>query len=161
MHKAKPLTDRQRYFAERDRRSGARKAACRSATSGASGTDDPPDLDASSIQQAAQSSAELKWVEQAVDEILHLKIMESVVDAEEGQSGTIVLATGDAAEAEYSGGFLRMAERALKRGWRVEVVSFRRNMSEAWRSREWRERWGERFTVLELERFLLELGRAG
>ncbi|KAL2811113.1 hypothetical protein BJX63DRAFT_444343 [Aspergillus granulosus] len=65
------------------------------------------------------NAPEQRWVEQGVDEILHLKILESLVDVDE--PATIVLATGDAAEAEFSGGFLKMVERALQRGWKVEL----------------------------------------
>jgi len=46
-----------------------------------------------------------KVSEQGADGILHLKMLESIVDSK--QPSTIVLATGDAAEAEYSGGFLK------------------------------------------------------
>ncbi|KAL3446599.1 hypothetical protein BJX65DRAFT_296187 [Aspergillus insuetus] len=79
---------------------------------------------------------EQRWVEQAVDEILHLKILESLVDVDE--PATIVLATGDAAEAEFSGGFLKMAERALQRGWKVELVSFSQVTSYSYRRKEFR-----------------------
>ncbi|KAJ5125379.1 hypothetical protein N7448_004701 [Penicillium atrosanguineum] len=81
-----------------------------------------------------------RWVEQGVDEILHLKILESLLDTDE--PATIVLATGDAAEAEYSGGFMRMVERALHRGWTVELVSFSQVTSYAYRKKEFREKWG-------------------
>lgn len=96
-----------------------------------------------------------KWVEQAVDEILHLKMLESVVDAT--TPATIVLATGDAAEAEYSGGFLRMVERALAKGWAVELASFRHNTSGAYRRKDFRTRWGPRFQIVELDGFVEEL----
>lgn len=96
-----------------------------------------------------------KWVEQAVDEILHLKILESVVDAKE--PSTIVLATGDAAEAEYSQGFLKMVERALGKGWKVEVCSFRKNISGSYRKKEFRTRWGSSFKIIELDDFVQEL----
>ncbi|MCJ1266176.1 hypothetical protein MMC22_006058 [Lobaria immixta] len=96
-----------------------------------------------------------KWVEQAVDEILHLKILESVVDAT--TPATIVLATGDAAEAEYSGGFLRMVERALAKGWKVELVSFKHNTSGAYRRQDFRTKWGPRFRMVELDGFVEEL----
>ncbi|KAL6239128.1 hypothetical protein BDW75DRAFT_227476 [Aspergillus navahoensis] len=75
-----------------------------------------------------------RWVEQGVDEILHLKILESLLDADE--PATIVLATGDAAEAEYSGGFMKMVKRALQRGWRVELVSFSQVTSNAYKKKE-------------------------
>lgn len=96
-----------------------------------------------------------RWVEQAVDEILHLKILESVVDA--ATPATMVLATGDAAEAEYSGGFLRMVERALAKGWKVELVSFKHNTSGAYRRQDFRTKWGPRFRMVELDGFVEEL----
>ena len=100
---------------------------------------------------AVQKAAE-KWVEQAVDEILHLKILESLVDAE--RPGTIVLATGDAAEAEYSGGFMRMVVRALEKGWMIELVSFRLNTSSAYLRNEFRGRWGKMFRWIMLDEWV-------
>ncbi|KAI9749569.1 MAG: YmL10 [Chaenotheca gracillima] len=96
-----------------------------------------------------------RMVEQAVDEILHLKLLESVVDA--ASPSTIVLATGDAAEAEYSAGFMRMVERALEKGWKVELVAFRQNTSFAYRRRAFRDRWGDKFQVILLDDFREEL----
>ncbi|KAJ5972085.1 uncharacterized protein N7479_002003 [Penicillium vulpinum] len=96
-----------------------------------------------------------RWVEQGVDEILHLKILESLVDTVD--PATIVLATGDAAVAEFSGGFMKMVERALQRGWNIELVSFAQGTSYAYRKKEFRIRWGERFKLVELDRYLEEL----
>lgn len=96
-----------------------------------------------------------RWVEQGVDEILHLKILESLLDTD--KPATIVLATGDAAEAEYSGGFMRMVERALQRGWTVELVSFSQVTSYAYRKKEFREKWGGSFRVIELDDYVEEL----
>lgn len=96
-----------------------------------------------------------RWVEQCVDEILHLKMLESLIDTDE--PATIVLATGDAAEAEYSGGFLRMVERALQKGWSVEVVSFAMNTSFAYKRKEFRAKWGERFRMINLEDYVEEM----
>jgi hypothetical protein len=96
-----------------------------------------------------------KWVEQAVDEILHLKILESLVDAE--RPSTIVLATGDAAEAEYSGGFMRMVERALEKGWMVELVSFKLNTSSAYKRKEFRAKWGPMFKWIQLDDYVEQL----
>ncbi|KAL2828999.1 hypothetical protein BDW59DRAFT_40618 [Aspergillus cavernicola] len=98
---------------------------------------------------------EERWVEQGVDEILHLKILESLLDADE--PATIVLATGDAAAAEYSGGFMKMVERALQRGWKVELVSFSQVTSYAYRKKEFRSRWGDQFQVIVLDDFIEEL----
>lgn len=95
-----------------------------------------------------------KVSEQGVDEILHLKMMESLCDYE---PSTLVLATGDAAEAEYSGGFLVMIERAMKRGWKVELVAWRQGMSYAYRSKEFLEKWAGKFTIVYLDEFAEEL----
>ncbi|RMZ85805.1 hypothetical protein DV737_g384, partial [Chaetothyriales sp. CBS 132003] len=93
-----------------------------------------------------------RWVEQAVDEILHLKILESLIDYSDKPS-TIVLATGDAAEAEYSGGFLRMVERALEKGWTVELVSFKLNTSNLYRRKDFRRKWGAMFKWIQLDEY--------
>jgi len=131
VHKAKELTPRQKRY------SNANGAA------------------SSGSETTAVMYAPEKWVEQAVDEILHLKILESVVDAKE--PSTIVLATGDAAEAEYSQGFLKMVERAMVKGWKVELCSFRRNISGAYRKKEFRGRWGNQFNIIEMDDFVEEL----
>lgn len=96
-----------------------------------------------------------RWVEQGVDEILHLKILESLVDTDE--PATIVLATGDAAVAEYSEGFMRMVERALQRGWTVELVSFSQVTSYSYRKKEFRDKWQDSFQLVELDSYVEEL----
>ena len=144
VHKAKELTPRQKKYNLRGNSNGNNNGNGNgSGTSGQSS--------GSETTIAATRFAPEKWVEQAVDEILHLKILESVVDADE--PSTIVLATGDAAEAEYSGGFLKMVERALAKGWRVELVSFRHNTSGAYKRKDFRTKWGERFKIIELDDF--------
>lgn len=137
VHKAKELTPRQKKYNHVNYNSGG-KSTAQSAGSGS---------ETIAVQYAAE-----KWVEQAVDEILHLKMMESVVDA--SKPSTMVLATGDAAEAEYSGGFLRMVDRALCKGWKVELTSFRRNISGAYRDRDFRKKWGDHFKIVELDDFV-------
>ncbi|KAL8915525.1 MAG: hypothetical protein Q9171_000090 [Xanthocarpia ochracea] len=144
VHKAKELTPRQKKYHSTHHHQNVSSGA--NGTSGGSGSE---------TTAAAVLYAKEKWVEQAVDEILHLKILESVVDAK--QPSTIVLATGDAAEAEYSQGFLRMVERALEKGWKVELVSFRRNTSGMYKRREFRAKWKSRFEIIELDEFVEEL----
>ena len=134
VHKAKELTPRQKKYTNENG----------TAPSGGSGSE--------TTAPAAVQYAPEKWVEQAVDEILHLKMMESVVDASE--PSIMVLATGDAAEAEYSGGFLKMVERALGKGWKIELASFRHNTSGAYKRREFRQKWGKRFKTVELDDFV-------
>ena len=129
VHKAKELTPRQKRF---NARSGGE-------TSGSeTNTGITPRVE--------------KWVEQAVDEILHLKILESLIDNSDEPS-TVVLATGDAAEAEYSGGFLRMVERALEKGWMVELVSFKLNTSSLYKRKEFRAKWGPMFKRIQLDEY--------
>ncbi len=96
-----------------------------------------------------------KVTEQGVDEILHMKMLESIVDSK--KPSTLVLATGDAAEAEYSGGFLKNVERALSRGWKVELVAWGHSMSYAYRSRVFLEKWKDQFTIVDLDDFSEEL----
>jgi hypothetical protein len=98
-----------------------------------------------------------KKKEQAVDEILHLKILECLLDV--AKPATIVLATGDAAPAEFSpeGGFLKCIQRALQRGWQVELVCWRKSMSRLWRDKVFRVQWKNTFSVVELDDFLDEL----
>ena len=132
VHKAKEMTPRQKRFQH---------------GSGTSGV--------SSGSETNTVVAPEKWVEQAVDEILHLKILESLIDAD--KPSTIVLATGDAAEAEYSGGFMRMIERALEKGWMVEVLSFKLNTSSAYKRTEFRAKWGAMFKWIQLDGYAEQL----
>jgi hypothetical protein len=127
VHKSKELTPRQLKYASRSA----------GETSG------------SETNTGFTPRAAAKWVEQAVDEILHLKILESLIDSE--TPSTIVLATGDAAEAEYSGGFLKMVERALAKGWQVELVSFKLNTSSMYLRPEFRAKWGQLFKWIQLD----------
>jgi hypothetical protein len=84
-----------------------------------------------------------------------MKILESLVDAH--KPSTIVLASGDAAEAEYSGGFLKNVERALIKGWKVELVAWSTGLSHEYLSREFLRRWKGRFEVVSLDDFSEEL----
>lgn len=138
VYKAKELTERQRRFQARHR------------TFHTGG-----DASSGSETTTAVAYAPEKWVEQGVDEILHLKILESVVDVEEPT--TIVLGTGDAAEAEYSQGFMRMVERALKKGWKIELVSWSKNISFAYRNAKFQQTWGDKFRIIELDDYAEDL----
>lgn len=119
----------------------------------------PWDLQLSAGSESESHMPVRRRVEQGVDEILHLKMLESLLDCE--VPSTIVLATGDAAEAEYSGGFLKMVERALGRGWKVELVAFEENMSSAYKTSGWVDQWHGAFTTVALDPFaeLLRLER--
>jgi hypothetical protein len=78
-----------------------------------------------------------------------------LVDARD--PSTIVLASGDAAEAEFSGGFLRCVERALSKGWNVEVIAWKEGLSREYRSHSFAGKWGRRFKVIELDDFCEEM----
>ncbi|KAM0717960.1 hypothetical protein Q7P37_006292 [Cladosporium fusiforme] len=151
VYKAKELTERQIYFKEQDAlRTGKRnsvKASVPVAPTRGSET--------TTGKEKEPQYAPAKMIEQGVDEILHLKILESIVDSEE--PSTMVIATGDAAQAEYSDGFMAMAERALKKGWKVELVSWSANISKMYLRSAFREKWGEKFKTVFLDDFAEEL----
>lgn len=146
--KAKELTERQKYFKNLEQKKyGGGYQRGNQSTGDSSGS--------GSETNTGPVFAPEKYIEQGVDEIIHLKMMESIVDVE--QPTTIVLATGDAAQAEYSQGFLKMAERALKKGWRIELVSWSKNISQLYKKAAFRSEWGERFKVIELDDYAEEL----
>ncbi|KAG5985307.1 hypothetical protein E4U55_006787 [Claviceps digitariae] len=97
-----------------------------------------------------------RFVEDLVDETLQTRIAESVMEYFENP-GTLVLATGDAQPAKYSDGFFTYAERALRMGWHVEVVSWNLSLSSRWQKSGLTEKWGHRFRLIRLDDFLDEL----
>lgn len=98
----------------------------------------------------------MSYREQGVDEILQLK-MGNTAMAYLGNPGIMVLATGDAEKAEYSDGFQKQVERILKMGWVVEVVSWKRGLSHAWKRSKWTQKWGDQFRTILLDPFVDEL----
>lgn len=56
--------------------------------------------------------------EQGVDEILHLKIANTILDH---SPGTLAICTGDGKISEFGTGFITQIDRALKFGWEVEL----------------------------------------
>ncbi|KAF1916196.1 hypothetical protein BDU57DRAFT_516160 [Ampelomyces quisqualis] len=107
------------------------------------------------ITTAPKTPSAPKWVEQGVDELLHLKMCQSLLDTE--VPSTVVLATGDGAEAEMSDGFLAHVERALRKGWKVELVTWRQQTNGGYKRKAFRQKWGEQFTITELDEFLEDL----
>ncbi|WPH00188.1 Hypothetical protein R9X50_00301100 [Acrodontium crateriforme] len=147
VYKARELTERQIFFKDQERGNASSSSAKALANGiGSSG---------SGSETTTPQYAPARMIEQGVDEILHLKILESVVDYD--KPSTIVLATGDAAQAEYSQGFMAMVERALKKGWKVELVSWSANISMMYRKKEWAKAWGEQFKVIFLDDYAEEL----
>ncbi|EPS44138.1 hypothetical protein H072_1812 [Dactylellina haptotyla CBS 200.50] len=87
--------------------------------------------------------------EQAVDEVIIMKILESLVDY---VPSTIVLATGDGNVTEFSDGFYKTVERCLTGGWNIELVAFKRTLS-----RSWKKLISPRFRIILLDGYLLDL----
>jgi hypothetical protein len=112
-----------------------------------SGSGSDPEMEAAPVTPSAP-----KWVEQGVDEILHLKMCQSIIDVEVPQ--TIVLATGDGAAAEHSDGFLAHVERALKKGWKVELVCWKQQINGGYKNKKFREKWGEQFKIFYLDGYI-------
>jgi hypothetical protein len=151
VYKARELTERQIYFKDQDALRNSKRNGAKALGPPAS---QPPQGGSETTSREPQF-APAKMIEQGVDEILHLKILESIVDTEE--PATMVIATGDAAQAEYSDGFMAMATRALKKGWKVELVSWSANISKMYLRSEFREQWGENFKTVFLDDFAEEL----
>ena len=61
-------------------------------------------------------------VEQGVDEIVHLKIANALLDYEAPQA--LILVTGDGNDSDFGTSFLQQVRRALKLGWEVHVWSW-------------------------------------
>ena len=78
--------------------------------------------------------------EQGVDEMLHLKIANALLDNE--TTDRLVLVTGDGKKSDYDTSFPGMAERALRLGWKVEVWSWSNALSNKWK-RLLKDRAGE------------------
>lgn len=156
VYKARELTERQIYFQEADARRSGRKSSTKApphkiALQGSVLTPGGPEM----INPTEPVYAPPRYVEQGVDEILHLKMMESILDAE--KPSTMVLATGDANCGEYSSGFIAMVERALRKGWKVELTSWSKNTSSMYKHQAWTAAWGERFRIIELDDYAEEL----
>lgn len=112
--------------------------------------------DDESVEDLARASYETRNGEQGVDEILHLHMMNSILDGMQ-EPGSMILATGDAAQAEFSEGFLEYATRALSQGWNLELVTWKSTISSSWVNPTFRGKYGERFRVIYLDEFLGEL----
>lgn len=98
--------------------------------------------------------------EQAVDELLHLKILQTILGHRGKRPGTIVLATGDARGGQYNEqGFLGCVREAISRGWNVELWAFQNGMSRSWLDCARREGWIKtgRFAVWSLDHWMREL----
>lgn len=74
------------------------------------------------IEVETQERGAIGGGEVAVDESIQLKMANRLLDLE--QPETIVLLTGDGAGYSDGKGFIAQLDRAIKKGWRIEVVSW-------------------------------------
>jgi hypothetical protein len=88
-----------------------------------------------------------RLVEQGVDEAIHLRISNILLDADE--PGTIVIATGDGAQTNQGCSFTDQVIRAAKHGWKVEVWSWQSQLSN--RLRDTRLRYLDQVKILKLD----------
>jgi hypothetical protein len=68
-----------------------------------------------------------RLLEQGVDELIHLKIANLLLDYSAPQ--TLILGTGDGRPGQFGTSFRDQAVRALNRGWSVRVFSWREQLS--------------------------------
>lgn len=94
-----------------------------------------------------------RLVEQAVDEAIHLRIANILLDEEE--PGVIVLATGDGRATPQGCSFTQQVIRAAKRGWTVEVWSWRSQLSR--HLRDTRTRFVNQITVFKFDEWYREI----
>ena len=83
--------------------------------------------------------------EQGVDQMLQVQMLRDMAD-HNGDPGIVVMLTGDGAGFADGVGFHADLERMHRRGWRIEVVSWRHSCNH--RMREWAEERG-RFIALD------------
>lgn len=72
-----------------------------------------------------------RLVEQAVDEMLHLKMANALLDHDPPQ--TLVITSGDGSETPGHTSFPGQARRALRRGWSVDVWSWEEQLTGRYR----------------------------
>ncbi len=82
----------------------------------------------------------LQGGEQGVDQVLQSAMLRDALDYN-GNPGIVVLLTGDGSGFSQGVGFHADLERMRKRGWRIEVLSWRHSCNR--RMREWAEEHGK------------------
>lgn len=68
-----------------------------------------------------------RLIEQGVDEMLHLKIANALLDSPSGE--TLVIVSGDGRESGFDTSFPGQAKRSLRQGWNVEVWSWKEQLT--------------------------------
>lgn len=92
--------------------------------------------------------------EQAVDEMLHLKMINAVVDFLPPQ--TMVLLSGDGKVSKYGTSFPGQIERALKAGWEIEVYTWQNCYNQS-KYQLLLDKYSENIQVILLDSYYFEL----
>ncbi|QRV78402.1 hypothetical protein RhiJN_06417 [Ceratobasidium sp. AG-Ba] len=115
----------------------------------------------SASDMSAPSASRSRFREEAVDELLQLKLLQTILDT---PPATIVLATGDGASSQFNpDGFTGCVKRAVERGWRVELVAWDQGVNRVWRELEQEvkatpaARGRGSFVIISLEEWVTEL----
>lgn len=102
-------------------------------------------LENEGVQVILLERGALHGQEVGVDQVLQVQMLRDALD-HNGDPGIAVLLTGDGAGFDSGAGFHRDLERMHRKGWRIEVLSWRRSCAR--RMREWAESNG-RFIALD------------
>jgi hypothetical protein len=94
-----------------------------------------------------------RLAEQGVDEAIHLRISNILLDADE--PGVIVIATGDGAQTSQDCSFTDQVIRAAKLGWKVEIWSWQCQLAK--RLRDTRLRFPNQIKILKLDEWYWSL----
>ena len=113
--------------------------------------------DTSLLRRIAQDDGRL--AEQAVDEVLHLRIANALLDYDPPQ--TLVIGTGDGNLGEFGTSFDEQVIRALRRGWEVEVWSWQAQLSGRFGRIQMPSGAGPRILLLDPHYFSITFVRGG
>lgn len=90
-----------------------------------------------------------RLLEQGVDELIHAKISDSLLDYDPPQ--TLVLVTGDGSDTPHGTSFIRKVQQAIRLSWDVEVYSWHEQLSG--RFVELASRYDNRVSVFSLDKW--------
>jgi hypothetical protein len=99
-------------------------------------------------------SSPMTHQEQAVDEILHMKMANAILDFDGEQ--TMILLSGDSANSEYDTSFPSQLKRALKKKWSVEVYSASMCISQS-KYQPLFDEFGEKIKIFDLDPYYFQL----